>query len=303
MRADIKEKIYNLNTAIVLHHNDGDGRLSAAITLHALLKHTKIKQSNIKFKECAYVAEYNFVEMVKGIDLVIITDYSIEPDAVKAIMATGTVVILLDHHESAYNKYRDFKEPYLGIIEYESNILKARSGCELTYNYLMDNKGLFSEAISLIGEFDTWRHEKTGNLKALYLKYETEFYTVEEWYEFITLDYRNGENLMGILSSGQSIYKYTIEKYKMLVKRNAYETKIKGFEQYSCLAINTTEFSSLVFGEKMSEYDICAVYTFNGKTYSQSIYSRKVNVQEIASSFSGGGHPGAAGFSTKQLNF
>jgi nanoRNase/pAp phosphatase (c-di-AMP/oligoRNAs hydrolase) len=42
--------------------------------------------------------------------------------------------------------------------------------------------------------------------------------------------------------------------------------------------------------------DVFARVAFDGRNYSVSLYSEKVDVEEIARQFGGGGHSGAAGF-------
>ena len=52
-------------------------------------------------------------------------------------------------------------------------------------------------------------------------------------------------------------------------------------------------------------YDILMPFSFNGRngTWTYSMYSKTVDVSEIAKKYGGGGHKGAAGFNTNRLIF
>jgi nanoRNase/pAp phosphatase (c-di-AMP/oligoRNAs hydrolase) len=44
-------------------------------------------------------------------------------------------------------------------------------------------------------------------------------------------------------------------------------------------------------------------FVFDGEQYTVSLYSKTVDVSEIAKKYGGGGHKGAAGFQCKKLPF
>ena len=60
-----------------------------------------------------------------------------------------------------------------------------------------------------------------------------------------------------------------------------------------------------MFGEKYSEYPLVMVWVFDGTQYVYSIFSGNLEIDcsKIAESYGGGGHKGAAGFSSKDLLF
>ena len=73
-----------------------------------------------------------------------------------------------------------------------------------------------------------------------------------------------------------------------LVKLRAWVTNIYGF-------------GSRGFVERFKEYDVCVAYIHDGKKFTVSLYSEKVDVSGIAKMFGGGGHKGAAGFVCEHL--
>jgi nanoRNase/pAp phosphatase (c-di-AMP/oligoRNAs hydrolase) len=56
-------------------------------------------------------------------------------------------------------------------------------------------------------------------------------------------------------------------------------------------------------GALPDDVDICCQYYHNGDVFTISLYSKKggVDVSAICKSFGGGGHAGAAGFTSKEL--
>ncbi len=67
--------------------------------------------------------------------------------------------------------------------------------------------------------------------------------------------------------------------------------------------MNLHMFGSLAFNELMFDYPICIGFVYDGKQYTVGLYSREIDVSEIAKKYDGGGHKGAAGFVCKELPF
>jgi oligoribonuclease NrnB/cAMP/cGMP phosphodiesterase (DHH superfamily) len=69
-------------------------------------------------------------------------------------------------------------------------------------------------------------------------------------------------------------------------------------------ATNIYGFGSNGFGPAlMEQYDFCAACIFDGKRWTVSLYSEKIDVGEICKQLGGGGHRGAAGFQCEALPF
>lgn len=127
----------------VYHHNDADGRCSAAI----------IKLANpdiiIDFIEIDYKDTID-VQTIKQNESIVIVDFSFTPEVMSKILNRTNDIIWIDHHKTAqnyhYNKIlkgiRDFTEP-------------GRAACELTWHYYFPNKTL-PEAVALIADKDVW---------------------------------------------------------------------------------------------------------------------------------------------------
>ena len=61
--------------------------------------------------------------------------------------------------------------------------------------------------------------------------------------------------------------------------------------------------NSRIFGDKFNQYPLCIVWAFDGKRYQYSLFStdKNVNCAKLVEKYGGGGHVGAAGFSSDKL--
>lgn len=106
--------------------------------------------------------------------------------------------------------------------------------------------------------------------------------------------------LLEILDQGQSAIRYGDNYCEKICHDFGYKVEWNGHKAY---ATNFYQFGSKGFGEKMKEYDFCIAYIHDGKRFTVSLYSEKVDVSEIAKANGGGGHGGAAGFVCQVLPF
>jgi oligoribonuclease NrnB/cAMP/cGMP phosphodiesterase (DHH superfamily) len=101
-----------------------------------------------------------------------------------------------------------------------------------------------------------------------------------------------------------------IKNGEVIMEHNKFEDKnyhvdMYGFEftlpeehgGLKCFCLNRKG-NSLMFGEKIDEYDAVIPFYFNNGKWTYSIYSKKENIDcsEIAKTYGGGGHKGAAGW-------
>lgn len=83
----------------------------------------------------------------------------------------------------------------------------------------------------------------------------------------------------------------------------------KGFEVdfhgYKTLAVNWS-FESSEMGEyiyKDLKYEVALIFFYTGKIWNFSLRSDRVDVSELAKKYGGGGHPGASGFRTEEIEW
>jgi nanoRNase/pAp phosphatase (c-di-AMP/oligoRNAs hydrolase) len=90
-----------------------------------------------------------------------------------------------------------------------------------------------------------------------------------------------------------------------------FETEFEGqstndytYRPYKCFAVNLGHCNSDYFKSlPEGKYDILMPFVFNGEQFIISLYSKTVDVSEIAKKYGGGGHKGAAGFTCYRLPF
>lgn len=128
------------------------------------------------------------------------------------------------------------------------------------------------------------------------------------------LDMRgSGGSIMKYIEDGKIIEDYINTQNKQYIDRYGFECTIDFIDMskrghrdqttYSVFAMNTTNRTSLTFGDNMSRYDICIPFIFDGSKYTYSMYTDKdnINCAELCTILGGGGHPKAAGFSSEDL--
>lgn len=279
---------------ITFHHNDADGRASAAIAKRWFYENSQERRI---FVEMDYSKPFsdNIVENIQKTDTVVIVDFSFPLNAMKEIeAATDRRIIWCDHHQTAkdynydYDGYRDFND-------------KSQAGCECTWKYFYPNAPV-PTWIRILGDYDCWRMKEPEACRPFYEGLKLENQSIEGfntiWDQL--LDDATGKIFNQIVSNGIAAIKYRDNYCSAICKDFGYETEIDGVKAY---ALNIQRFGSLGFGELFDNYPICLAYIHNGDDYYVSLYSQTVNVADIAKKYGGGGHKGAAGFRTKVLPF
>lgn len=261
------------------YHGDLDGKCSGFWVLN--------KYPECEMREIHYDMEFPIEDIVEN-EMVFIVDFSIEPDMMRKLLEITEKVIWIDHHKSAIKKYDDFEYDIKGVREV------GKAGCILTYNYLYpeDEINMLTE---YVGDWDVWKFdygERTEYFKMGMESYDTHPKS-DIWRRAL-------KNTSKIIEEGEVISRYNKQKYREYRDSYAYEVE---FEGYDCLVCNRGQASSKLFGDKIYEYDFVIKYVYNGEEYVVSLYSKNVDVSEIAEKYSGGGHEGAAGFVCEELPF
>lgn len=268
---------------IIYHHNDADGRASAAIAAAAL------PGDFVVFVECDYKDTFNFGTIESG-DRVIILDFSFKPEDMAQIMAMTTNVVWCDHHKTAaaygyaVPGVRDFSE-------------KGFAGCEVTWQHFHPNEKC-PWWITLLGDYDAWRMKEAPATLQFYegLKLYDQSPQTGIWQALM-------DGVMSVTDmqlAGINAITYRDKYCAEMRKSFGYETTIG---VHSAYALNSARFGSQAFGEKFKEYPVCIMYIHDGKRFTVSLYSETVDVSVIAKAYGGGGHKGASGFVCEKLPF
>jgi oligoribonuclease NrnB/cAMP/cGMP phosphodiesterase (DHH superfamily) len=277
---------------IVLHHNDLDGRASAAILgIHCA-------DEEVRFVEMDYNKEVPFKKIKKG-EKVYIVDFSLQkPGDWEKLLSITDEVIWIDHHKTAMQG-NGVQHQLPGVRE------EGRCGALLTWRFL---SGLTYRpiplAIEYINDWDCWIHDMEDTIPfKMGIEMDDTGPTAEVWNRLLNND-PLGDELNDIIQKGKITQKFQNQFYKEYVKSWGFETElqIKG-KIYSVFAVNLGRASSLAFGDKLDKYDICVSFIFDGNQYTISLYSSKEHIEcgQICKKRGGGGHKSAAGFQCKEL--
>lgn len=325
------------NKIICYHHNDLDG-YAAGWQVHlnepgAMAENFITKTYTDAFcthhiGKIVYIVDLSFTEQTLH-DLI-----SICEEAYK--------VIWIDHHKSSINvieKYKDELSKYNNLIYF---VYEGISGCALTYMYfyIINTFGneYFKEsykikidfdfrtanithhnmAISIslpvylayISDYDCWIKSNANtdyfingcNLYyhgvTIYDGHDTKFNT-QFWHD---IKYKKDK----FIEQGETIALYLKARYSTELAIGSYESEYKG-NKILCL---NSRGNSLNFGDMIELYPMVVLFRYEGKyaMFSYSLYAssknlNRLNCNEIAEEFGGGGHSCAAGFSSDKMVF
>ena len=267
-----------------IHHNDLDGRCSAAIVKYAN------KGKGVIFIEADYNKDWSTLKEFPANGTLYIVDYSLKPENMQVLLDKGVKPIWIDHHATAKDyQYQDLP----GHRNFED---KAESGCELTWRYFDVHKT--PEVVKLIGDYDKWSLKMAPVCFQLYegLKLENQNPASDMWHEL----FKSNETCERIIEAGKTAIRYRDNYCADMCQSYGYETDFAGYRAY---AANMARFGSKQFGERFSQYPFCIGYVHDGEKFVVSLYSETVDVGAICKKHGGGGHKGAAGFTCRELPF
>ena len=284
------------------YHNDMDGKCAGfwvdlSVGLHDLTHENSMIAIDYKDRFP--------IESIRKDEQIYIVDFSIEPVVMRQLLAITKDVTWIDHHKTAIEKYQDFELPIRGIRK------DGIAGCVLTYLYIhhltargdgeikpLDEK-MFAEVprfTKLIGDRDVWAWKYGDTTKHFHdgmQIYDTDP-KADIWVKVMDDNY-----LDKVVEQGRTVERFKKIQRKEYLESYSYEAE---FEGYRAIVCNTPDRTSEFFDSKPG-YDLMMVYVFDGKQYTVSLYSTKIDVSEIAKKYGGGGHKGAAGFPCKTLPF
>ena len=313
-----------MNTVYIYHHNDHDGIVAAGILYNHLkqLKETYFDDlyENIVFEMIDYSKELNFDHIdFDNWDKAYFLDYSFsnkhnidEFEKLLKRRIESEDVVWIDHHKSS-----------VGLLdEYNIPGVRKEGLCGAAWTYLYCNELLEDwketvepEAYStefhkqndiplfvkLIDDYDCW--------KKIYATTNDFHYGLIVSHPTDTIIYnllKSNSGIPDIISVGKQIQVF------LNFDNMEYHVNMYGFEftlpeehgGYRCFCLNRKG-NSLMFGNKVNEYDAVIPFYFNNGKWTYSIFTIKDNVDclSVAKSYGGGGHPKAAGWTTNEFIF
>lgn len=286
---------------ICFYHNDLDGRSAGAVV--AQYRNNYNKED---FFEVDYVMELP-LDKIEDYEEVWFVDYSFKESTLwvldKLVYEKHCHVIWIDHHTSSLNleKKEKFSETIAGIRH------DGISGAALTYMYCYNKK--YEDIpyyLKLVSDYDCWQYKYDPDTTNFKIGIETvEFDALDNIWKALFESYTDDVSLSisvgSLIETGKTIKGFIDNDNTYYREHFSYESEIAG---HKVLVVNKKT-NSWVFGEKYNEYPLVMVWVFDGNKFTYSIFSsnKEIDCSKIAESYGGGGHKGAAGFSSTKLLF
>lgn len=311
---EIKEKYFpnkHANMQIITH-DDMDGYASAAVVYHAF------RDADIISEESCLIGHYNYSDKVPSIydeaHIVFITDYSISNEAfmndlLESFKSNEFLIFWCDHHATSIDNCKGKYEKLKNIPGIRS---KDYCGAALAWFFLNPGKRELPYFLKLVDDFDCWKKKIP---ESDYLNYAFNYNKTMRpifsnskngfWNDWINKD----KPIEKILKYGKS-FKEVMEDFDYAnIRRNGFIGVLDKFPKIKMICLCNDSKGSQLFSDLLKskdhpngKYDYACAFQYNGTGFTVSIYcgdNMKPNAKEICEAYGGGGHPGAAGFTTK----
>ena len=269
---------------LCLHHNDADGRASAAIIRRAL-------GGDVWLHEMDY-GDPVPMERVVVSDHIIIVDFSLPAEEMLQLAAYHQFT-WIDHHKSAMDELGELCRDWDGIRDI------SEAACVLTWQYYFPDKPV-PHAVILIGDRDIWRwaEQDTGPFNEGMYQIDNRPFNDDLWASLLDGD---EETIKTITETGRKLRDARLREIRRQTSRFGFQVI---FEGYRTLVLNLRGSGDLGAHVRNLGHEIAYCYidrVQNGDLYTfVTLYSANVDVSEIARRYGGGGHAGAAGFHFKR---
>lgn len=181
------------------------------------------------------------------------------------------------------------------------------AGCELTWKYIYPTDSVLPFAVYLLGRYDMWDHEDSRVLPFQYGVRQFDNTLPDNQELWSTLLNMNESQCETIVNTGAVLLAYEKNQNTKFCKAYAFETELNG---KPAICANKGFCNSKLFDSIYDPMKHKLMITFIRlkppvRKWTVSLYSTHpdINCGEIAKSFGGGGHKGAAGFQCEVLPF
>lgn len=274
------------------HSSDLDGHCSGAIVKR---KHPWCEMIGINYGQ-----PFPWESIEPGEDIIMV-DFSLQPFSDMKRLNDLCALTWIDHHKTAIDEACETE--FLASREQLLEI--GRAACELTWEYMYPDIPL-PLAVYLLGRYDVWDHSDLRTLPFQYGLRQNEHTSPENtvMWENLFVDERHVEFF---LNHGRFILDYETKQNQKFCKAYAFETELN---ELRAICVNRGFTNSKVFDSVYDPKRHHLMITFcrlklPARKWTVSLYSTRDDVDcgNIAKSFGGGGHKGAAGFQCSELPF
>lgn len=291
----------------IIHHTDNDGYCSAAIVRHFKNNGcTEFKMYAYAYKPCREFFKFasEACELADQIFLVDISIDDFENRPVFKMLAKSGKLTWIDHHVTSLKS----KETYPELSNIPGKISIERSAAWLCWEYFSPYK--MPEVVELVDDHDRYIHALPQSINFMNGTFMRCSATDPNWDMWEKLLNNDSHEMEDILHDGTVITEYNKMTYARALKARSecfiFIYNDDNTEAYRGIALNYIG-PSFVFDDIIRDVDdvnFAIMYHYDGTSdkWLYSIYSQNdfVHCNEIAEKFGGGGHKGAAGFSSKE---
>lgn len=262
------------------HHNDHDGRCAAAIVRKAY--------PAVELIEMDYSTDLD-VDTIQPGERLFIVDFSFKPYVFARILEKTTHVTWIDHHKSV------MVSEYAGFSTLPGIRCTSQSACVLTWEFFFQQIPV-PHGVRLIGDKDTWTFaDWRSDDFCVGLEAEDTSPQSGLWALIFQSD---PAFIVGTVERGREFKLYRAAFCRRYCESHGFETE---FDGHPAFALGLYMFGSQAFGDRIDKYPLLISFEFNGAKYSLGLYSKTLDCAEIARAHGGGGHKGAAGFTSHTL--
>lgn len=292
---------------LLLHHNDLDGFAAGALAMMAFPQAEPL---------CLGYGDPDAIpgiDQLQAYDTVVIVDYTLPVESMKWLRANRQF-LWIDHHLSAIkqslaNGYSDAE----GLRCEPGELICA---AELAWRFFQGERPL-PRMLRLVGDQDTFRNAGTPAftneaLPFLYgIQPTLEQHAPEHFHELhypwkTPQDFEQDDICQGYVEKGAAIQEYNNFYNATIAREFAFERVLWGGKRILCL--NSPGHGSLRLQPAFdpARHDAMLLFSFNGRQWDYGLYAgggenNRIDCSAIAASYGGGGHKGAAGFTTKEI--
>lgn len=230
----------------VLFHDDSDGYASA---LAAYLK----LGDEAKYLKVQYGQKFPDIPLSKETDIYIV-DFSYDKDILEAVMEQVHFLIVIDHHDTAYQQLIDFPNKIYD---------QTKSGAVLTWEYFHPQSPV-PDLFLIVEDRDLWKFNREDSHAFEHgMKSSGRYNDLKFWKEV----YESPELLQEIISRGTIQYE-SIVKYINSVVKDPSKYKLCTYRGLKCVIYNAVQYISELgnaFNERLDiDFSISYFFTNDG---------------------------------------
>lgn len=255
-----------------------------------------------------------FIRMVPDFDdrMIYVVDFSLPRIVMSRILDSGSKIVWLDHHKTAFKAWLGKYEKGMQHFEKTENLVVRlddnKSGALIAYEYFVDDESAPPLLFIHLDDYDRWqfKDEHTKAFQKAIWSYAP--WTFEQWAEWEYLfDATNSVHYQNFIAEGEAILRSHNQRVAETVKQAAtcFISDSKINPPIRGLAVNCSPDVSSDVGHELAlksgTFGLCWYINKLGRAVVSLRSSSDFDVADLARLFGGGGHERAAGFTVDPI--